>query len=98
MSKNLGALPDSMLQEMIDAGFIKGASSRNISPASLDLSVSGEIYRVNGMFQPRVHETIRSLVERLDVRLHPIGAPFEHEVTYLARLNESLKLLQGVYG
>ncbi|OHA83497.1 MAG: hypothetical protein A2937_00100 [Candidatus Yonathbacteria bacterium RIFCSPLOWO2_01_FULL_47_33b] len=98
MSKNLGALPDSLLQDLVDAGFIKGASSRNIGPASLDLCISDEVYRVNGMFQPRIGETIRSLIERLDARQHVVGAPFEREVVYLARLNESLTLPQGVYG
>lgn len=98
MSKNLGALPDSLLQNLVDAGFIKGASSRHIGPASLDLCISSEVYRVNGMFQPRIGETIRSLIERLDVRPHPAGAQFEREVVYLARLNESLTLPHSVFG
>lgn len=99
MSKNLGALPDSLLHEMVASNeFIKGAASKNIGPASLDLCISEEVYRVNGMFLPRIGETIRSLIGRLDARQHQNGAPFEHEVTYLARLNESLSLQHGVYG
>lgn len=99
MSKKLGALPDYLLHEMVASGeFIKGADLNNIGPASLDLCVSKEVYRVNGMFLPRKGEKIQSLLSRLDARPHQVGAPFEHEVTYLARLNESLALQCGVYG
>ena len=99
MSNKLGALPDSLLHEMVASGkFIKGADPKNIGPASLDLCVSEEVYRVNGMFLPRVGETIRGLISRLDARPHQNSAPFEHEVAYLARLNESLALPRSVYG
>lgn len=97
MSKK-GALPDQLLHQMIDAEFIKGSSPHHVGPASLDLSVSGEMYRVNGMFQPRLGEPIRELIKRLDVRRHILGSPFEREVVYLVRMNESLRLPQGVYG
>lgn len=98
MSKSKGAFPDSMLHRMAEAGFINGAKEHHIGPASLDLCISEEVYRVNGMFQPRMGETIRSLIARLDVRVHQVGTPFEREVVYLARLCESLKLPKNVYG
>ena len=97
MSKK-GALPDRLLHQMIEAGFIKGSSANHVGPASLDLCVSDEMYRVNGMFQPRMGEPIRKLIERLDTRPHKLGAPFEREVVYLVRLNESLELPQNIYG
>ena len=50
MSKNLGALPDRLIRQMMEAGFIKGASPANVSPASLDLSMSEEVYRITGHF------------------------------------------------
>ena len=96
--KKLGALPDRMLHQMLEAGFIKGSSPNHVGPASLDLCVSNEMYRVNGMFQPRIGENIRSLIDRLDTRRHKLGMPFERDVVYLVRLNETLKLLSGVYG
>lgn len=98
MSKNHGALPDSLLHQMIEVGFIKGAEKKHVGPASIDLCISDEIYRVSGMFQPRIGETIKSLLGRLDVRTHGIGMPFEHDVVYLARLRESLTLPRSVYG
>src|SRR3989344_1702803 len=97
MSKK-GALPDRLLHQMIEAGFIKGSSANHVGPASLDLCVSDEMYRVNGMFRPRMGEPIRKLIERLDTRPHKLGAPFEREVVYLVRLNESLELPQNIYG
>lgn len=96
--KKLGALPDRLLHQMIDSGFINGSSSNHVGPASFDLCVSNEMYRVNGMFQPRIGETIRHLLTRLDSQRHKLGMPFEREVVYLVRLNESLKLPHGVYG
>ncbi|MFZ2706806.1 MAG: 2'-deoxycytidine 5'-triphosphate deaminase, partial [Minisyncoccia bacterium] len=98
MSKKLGALPDRILHEMISVEFIKGSLPEHVGPASLDLCVSEEMYRVNGMFQPKMGEPIRALIKRLDVRPHQEGVPFEREVVYLVRLKESLKLLHGVYG
>lgn len=98
MAKRYGTLPDRLLRELMETGFIKGAKPENVSPASLDLSMSEEVYRVNGMFQPRLGETIRSLLHRLDIRPHPIGSPFERDVVYLARLNETLALPHDVYG
>ncbi len=93
-----GALPDRMIHNMIEGSFIKGANPKNVSPASLDLSMSEEVYRVNGMFLPRFGESIRDLLSRLDRREHQVGMPFERDVVYLARLNESLKLPGKVYG
>lgn len=98
MSKNRGALPDSLLYEMVETGFIKGAKKEHVGPASLDLCISEEVYRVNGMFQPRPGEKIKDLMSRLDAVPHHLGTPFEHEVTYLARLQESLELPRHVYG
>ncbi len=98
MPNNQGALPDSLIHEMIETGFVKGAKAEHVGPASLDLCVSDEVYRVSGMFLPRKGESIRSLLGRLDARRYDIGATFEKDVTYLVRMHESLALPQGVYG
>ncbi len=98
MSRNKGALHDWLIQELMTADFVKGADAKNVGPASLDLCISDEVYRVNGMFLPRPGEKIKSLMNRLEAVPHAVGMPFEHEVTYLARLRESLALPRGVYG
>ena len=99
MPKKEGALPDHKILEMMGAEFIKGADVKNINPASLDLTVSGEIYRLEyGLFQPKPGEDIMDCLSRAGFAPHSFEYPLERGVTYLARLNESLALPDGVYG
>ena len=99
MAKREGALPDHRILEMLEAGFIKGADVENINSASLDLTVSGEIYRLEyGLFQPKPGEDITDCLNRAGFTPHSLEYPLERGVTYLARLNESLALPDSVYG
>ncbi|MDO8603859.1 MAG: 2'-deoxycytidine 5'-triphosphate deaminase [bacterium] len=98
MAKHFGALPDTQLLKFIKSGVIHGAQERHVGPASLDLTVSHEIYRINGVFQPRQGESIAEILPRLDARSHGLGAPLECDVVYLAKLNESIHLPADVYG
>lgn len=93
-----GALPDRTLLEMIDSGFIKGASLDNVNPASLDLSLSDEVYEVEAIFQPLPGETIKELLSHLKYQKHDLVKPLEKDKVYLARLNESVNLPHNVYG
>lgn len=94
----LGALPDKMIKDLIRAGFISNAKEENINPASLDLAISEEIYRVEGLFLPNIDEKIKDLLRKIGASKHDINYPLERNVTYLAKLNETLKLPDGVYG
>lgn len=99
MAKKEGALPDHKIMEMMEAGFIKGGNTKNVNPASLDLTVSEEIYRLeHGLFQPKPGEDINDCLNRIGYSSHNFEYPLERNVTYLARLNESLALPEGVYG
>lgn len=98
MTKHFGALPDTQLLEFMARGVIHGAQERHVGPASLDLCLSGEIYRINGVFQPQEGELIAEILPRLDARPHSLEAPLECDVVYLAKLNESLALPADVYG
>ncbi len=80
------------------AGFIAGAEAKNVRPASLDLSLSSEVYKVEGVFQPRPSETIRDIMKLIKKVKHDITEPLERDATYLARLNETLSLPESVYG
>lgn len=91
-----GALPSQMLRDLIEAGFVKGARVEHIAPASLDLTVSEEIYRTEGMFQLRRGETVRELLSH--IKAEPHTGPLERGELYLARLNEQIELPTGVYG
>jgi len=96
MSK--GALPDGAIREMMESGFIKGADAQNVNPGSLDLSLSDECYRTNGLYLPRRGERVRDMLNEYGARRHDLSTPFECQVTYMIRLRESLVLPKTVYG
>ena len=93
-----GALAAKQIRELIRAGFITGAEAKNVRPASLDLSLSSEVYKVEGVFQPRPSETIRDIMKLIKKVKHDINEPLERDAIYLARLNEKLSLPESVYG
>jgi len=97
-SISFGALPSQTLREMFEAGIITGADAANIAPASLDLTLSDEVYKTSCLFQLRQGETVRELLREIDAKPHPTEKAFERGATYIARLNESAALPKGVYG
>lgn len=98
MNKGDGAFPSQTLLALMDAGFIRGASKENVQPGSLDLSLSDEVYRVDGVFQLQKGERVRELLEVIRKERHNLDEPLARDGLYIARLNESLALPEGVYG
>lgn len=94
----LGTMPSQIIREMVVAGFIKGVREENIRVASLDLSISEELYRVEGVFLPRCKERVRETPKHIGATRHDMINPLECGVTYLARLQETLTLPEQVYG
>ena len=93
-----GALPCQMIREFMQAGYIQQAQDSNVQPASLDLSLADEVYRLPGVVQPLVREPIASLIERFKgIRIQP-GATLERNTVYIARLRETLNLPPDVHG
>ncbi len=92
-----GALPHQTILKMIEAGFIVGAEAKNVRPASLDVSVSSEIYKVEGIFQPRVGETVRDVLKQIKKVKYSLDKPLMRDQMYIARLNETLDLPKTVY-
>lgn len=97
MSNRRGALPSQMIREMMGAGFITGAFINRIRPASLDLVVTEELYRIEGSFLPRPGESVRDIVGGMGPRPYDFTLPLERGVTYLARLAETFALPASVY-
>ena len=93
-----GALPEQVLLDLMRAGFITGGIEKNVKPSSLDLSVSSEIYEVEGLFQPKKNETVRDVLSMIKKKKHSLDKPLLRDKVYLARLNESLSLPESVYG
>ncbi len=93
-----GALSSSLIKAMMDAGAIVGADEKNVRPSSLDLTLSEEVYKVEGIFQPYLKESVREMLPLIKKRKHKLSEPFEKGEMYIARLNESFSLPGSVYG
>ncbi len=87
-----------MISDLMDGEAIIGADSANVRPASLDLSLSDEVYRVDGIFQPRPNETVRQVLDLVTKEKHSLDKPMERGRMYIARLNEVLNLPETIYG
>jgi dCTP deaminase len=93
-----GALPAQILRKFTENGLILGASIEHVSPASLDLTLSGELYTIRGLMLPRVGERIRDMLPLMEAVPADITKPLQASTLYLVKLNESLALPPEVYG
>lgn len=98
MAKKLGALPSQVIRDMMNTGFVQGANHENVNPASLDLSMTGEVYRINGIFLPPPAMRVRDMLSSLGAIVHSLKSPLERDVSYLVKVSETLSLPDGVYG
>ncbi len=97
MAERYGALPMQLIREMMQAGYIRGGSEAHIQPASLDLTVTDEVYRLRGSYLPRVGEPMAEILARGALFKHPIDRPLEQNGIYLIRLAETLALPPGIH-
>jgi len=93
-----GALPDHMIEGLINTEAILGAEGRVPGPASLDLTFSEEAYLVPGLRMLAPGETVREMLSSRNATAHDLSQPMWRGASYLVRLNESLKLPPSVYG
>lgn len=93
-----GTLPSQTIRELMHAGFIAGAEEANVSPASLDLSISDEAYEISGLLLPRRGEKIRDLLSLMGATKISLSEPLAFHKIYLIRLRETLALPSSVYG
>lgn len=98
MSKKSGALPHQTICEMIECGAIKDAPLSLVNPASLDLTITDEVYRVRSVFLPRCGESVAESMSHVCPERHNLSVPLEVGVTYLARLHQTLALPGSIYG
>jgi dCTP deaminase len=93
-----GALPAQLIEQLINEGSIKGADKKHISPASLDLTVSDEVYTIKGLLLPKVGEKISDLLELMEAEKTDFTTPLAAGQMYLVKLNEALSLPDTLYG
>jgi len=92
-----GALPSQIIRDLVAKGHISHANIKNIQPASLDLTLSEEVYRVDALFLPKDAERVRDAMAKVNPIKFPRDGVYEVGVPYLARLNEVLSLPQEYY-
>jgi dCTP deaminase len=92
-----GILPVQQLQQAIEAGMISAANeieSSQIQPASLDLRLGEDAWRVQASFLPGRGMSVTDKLEKF--AMHRIdlsdGAVLERGCVYIVRLQESLRL------
>ncbi len=97
--RKVGALPSQIIRHLIENGNVDGANVDNVMPGSLDLSITGEVYRVNGAFLPAYDETVYQAIKRVGgLRLSGERITLEKGVCYVIALNEGIKSFpSGVY-
>jgi len=93
----IGAFPSQFIEKMIESGEIKNADKNNLQPASIDLSVSEEGYRMKGAFLPRKNESVRDIIKTESLYKIDLNNPLEKNGIYLIKLNESLILPKNIF-
>lgn len=92
-----GALPIQEMEEMIHAGYLTGFPTP-LQPASADMSIDEEAYRVRGSICPLPSMTVRELLKKISIFPHDLEQPLEPGATYFIRSRQSVSLPEGVYG
>lgn len=105
-----GILPDHQIKHLIQEGAISASppiEDQQIQPASLDLRLGTEAFRLKCSFLPERNDIFVKQHDWLDVFKHELvmypidlsdGAILEQGHVYLVRLLEELHLPKGIYG
>jgi dCTP deaminase len=83
-----GSLPLQLIEQLIDAGYIRGAYKGHIQPSSLDLTLTDACYAMPGSLLPRPGESIESIIASHNGTPHSLDKPLEVGRVYLVRLSE----------
>lgn len=101
---NTGILPAQELRKMLAEKAIVGLpepiSPGQVQPASLDLRLGREAFRVRASFLPGPNSTVKERIDRLEGAPMDLskGAVFEKGVVYVAKLMETVALGSEIEG
>lgn len=93
-----GVLPKQTLREICNQHHVKGITEQYLNPASIDLPLSDEVYRLESIFLPLRGERVRDLLPLVGATPHSFANPLEVGVPYLIRVAGEWKLPSTVYG
>lgn len=94
---NFKALASQKIRKMMKEGEIKGADNSNIQPASLDLTLTGEAYRMRWTFLPQSGEKIEDIIKIGSLYPFDLSHPLEPGAVYLIKLKEGVNLPKNVF-
>jgi dCTP deaminase len=92
-----GALPSQVIKELINGNHIINGNEKNVQPASIDLTVGDEIFRLTSIFLPKHGENIREIANQIGAEPYSFDYPLEKNTPYLIKLREDLNLPENVY-
>ena len=101
-----GVLPDTDIAALFETGAIRSTDTLDddqIQPASLDLRLGPDAYRIRASFLPGPNRSVTDVLQEPGIELHRIdltvqGAVLETGCVYLVPLMESLRLPPGISG
>lgn len=104
MSEDIGVLPDKEIVALQEAGAVRSdmpLEGGQIQPASLDLRLAKDAYRLRASFLPGKDRSVADMLQEPGVHMHRIdltekGAVLETGCVYLVPLQESLRLPAGI--
>ncbi len=93
-----GVLPKQTLRELCSRGYIEDVGEGFLNPASIDLPLSPEAYRLEREFLVLPGRTVRSLLSEVGATSHDLTHPLEVGVPYLIRIGGKWRLPDRVFG
>jgi dCTP deaminase len=93
-----GVLPKQMLRELCRTGYVTDVDEQYLNPASIDLPLADEAYRLESIFLPLRGERVRDLLPLIGATPHNFDNPLEVGVPYLIRVAGQWALPSAVYG
>ncbi len=91
-----GIFGEALIRSLIQSGHIFGAFSNTITPISLGLTITEEVYRIPGRIVPQKGERVRHLFKKVNAVRVPETSILERNCSYLVRLRETLVLPASV--
>ncbi|KJS24458.1 MAG: 2-deoxycytidine 5-triphosphate deaminase [Hyphomonadaceae bacterium BRH_c29] len=104
MAQDTGVLPDREIEALVASGAIRTDTPLDegqVQPASLDLRLAEDAYRLRASFLPGKDRTVAEMLQERGIHLHRIdltqeGAVLETGCVYLVPLQEHLRLPPGI--
>ncbi|MFH1585003.1 MAG: 2'-deoxycytidine 5'-triphosphate deaminase [Patescibacteria group bacterium] len=92
-----GVLSYQELREMQERGVLSGFSEKSFQPASVDLSITEEAYRLKGNILPQRGESVREMLVHAVRFPHDLSQPLEVGASYLCKIREGVRLPGSLY-